>query len=411
MIALVGFLLFIVNIQFPRGHNFDEFHYVPAAKEFLKLGTNRNWEHPPLPKYFIAAGMALDEDRPFGWRWVSCVFGAITLAGMYFWALALFRQERLALFVTFITLCNHMLYVQSRIAMLDIYMMAFLVWALAFFTRAADPATPARAAKRALAAAGVLIGLTTACKWFGMIPWLAILGVIVALKLQFSDRKSFWRKLGYGWIAAWWLLIPAGIYMATFLPLLLLKGTHYGFWDLFLLQGQIWSAQSALKNTHPYLSSWYQWPLISRPIWYAFDHEPGPAGWVRGVLFLGNPLVMWSGLVALGFCAWNWFKEGSRVALLILFFYGVLYLSWAVIPRHVNFYYYYFPAGMSLSLAVAYVFSRYDQESSRRRTLSPYLLGYAALCLGIFVYFFPVLAALRIPTEHFKRFMWFSSWV
>jgi dolichyl-phosphate-mannose--protein O-mannosyl transferase len=30
---------------------------------------------------------------------------------------------------------------------------------------------------------------------------------------------------------------------------------------------------------------------------------------------------------------------------------------------------------------------------------------------GVFVYFFPILAALRIPGEGFRKWMWFRSWV
>ena len=40
---------------------------------------------------------------------------------------------------------------------------------------------------------------------------------------------------------------------------------------------------------------------------------------------------------------------------LILTTYLSLFLAWAIIPRHVAFFYYYYPAGMVLSLALAYV--------------------------------------------------------
>src|SRR5690606_25369354 len=108
----------------------DEYHFVPAAKELVLWNTNRNWEHPPVGKYLIAAGIALDQDRPFGWRWPGTTFGAWTVAGIHVLALVLFRSQSTAVFAALLTLFNQLLYVQSRTAMLDSFMTGFLIWAL-----------------------------------------------------------------------------------------------------------------------------------------------------------------------------------------------------------------------------------------------------------------------------------------
>jgi len=127
-------ILFLVHIDTPTRLNFDESHYVPAARQLLHDGSDPNHEHPPLGKLLIAAGIGLFGDRPLGWRVMSTVFGALTLVGMYLWALALFKDRGLALWAALMTLVNHLLYVQARIAMLDTFMVAFIVWALAALT-------------------------------------------------------------------------------------------------------------------------------------------------------------------------------------------------------------------------------------------------------------------------------------
>ena len=68
--------LFLVYIQFPEKLNFDEFHYIPAARRLLDFSNPKNMEHPPLGKELIAIGMAIFGDQPLGWRFMSTIFGA-----------------------------------------------------------------------------------------------------------------------------------------------------------------------------------------------------------------------------------------------------------------------------------------------------------------------------------------------
>lgn len=128
LLASVALALFSFNLDFPRTVNFDEFHYIPSAKQFLSLTENQNYEHPPLAKELIAIGVGLVGDNPVGWRIMSMVFGVLTLLGMHRLALVLFESPLLAACAAILTLFNQLLYVQSRIAMLDTFMMAFLAW-------------------------------------------------------------------------------------------------------------------------------------------------------------------------------------------------------------------------------------------------------------------------------------------
>jgi dolichyl-phosphate-mannose-protein mannosyltransferase len=83
VIYLFAQIFFLINIQFPVKANFDEFHYVPAAKEIIAMGKVPNTEHPPLGKIFMAIGIAAFGDRPIGWRVMSTVFGALSFVGRY----------------------------------------------------------------------------------------------------------------------------------------------------------------------------------------------------------------------------------------------------------------------------------------------------------------------------------------
>ena len=163
--------LFRWGLDAAREVYFDETWYVPAARTLLKTGEMTRQEHPPLGKLLIAASMALFGDNPIGWRAMSVGFGAATLAAMFAWSLALTRDARQALWATAATLCDGVLYVQSRAAMLDIFLMAFGVMALALVTFSLkERHSPRRAIVLAILS-GVCLGLASACKLSGVFLW------------------------------------------------------------------------------------------------------------------------------------------------------------------------------------------------------------------------------------------------
>jgi dolichyl-phosphate-mannose--protein O-mannosyl transferase len=348
---------------------------------------------------------------------------------MYLWALALFHDGRIAIWVAVITLLNNLLYVQARIGMLDTFMGAFLVWGLAAFTEAWSSRTEAPKAYRLLLFSGVMMGLAMATKWAAVVPWVACLILVGLLRLFQAWSITFlkpagtgpkheefyhlklWSGLSNGRIAIALGLVPLVVYAIPFLPFLFVHRTPaYTLWDLVLMQPKMWDGQLRVVTKHPYMSTWLQWPLLKRPIWYAFDKEGPTKEWVRGVLLLGNPVIMWTGLVAITACLWEWVRSRSRSAFLIVYFYSAFFFCWAVIPRKIAFYYYYYPAGMILGFALAFVFFRWD-GAERDRSREFVRWTFATVVAAFFIYFFPILAGLRIPSETFRKWMWFSTWI
>ena len=105
---------------------FDETWYVPDRARWLKSGEMLHQEHPPLGKLLIAVGLWLFGDNPLGWRAMSALFGAIDACrGLSLDARAASTTSRAALWTAAVTFCNAILFVQARIAMLDIFLMAF----------------------------------------------------------------------------------------------------------------------------------------------------------------------------------------------------------------------------------------------------------------------------------------------
>ena len=97
-VVFVGSLaLFVWGLDAAREIYFDETWYVPTAREILKSGVVLHPEHPPLAKLLIAAGLRMFGDNPIGWRAMSALFGALTLAAVTIWSFALLRDAGQAL--------------------------------------------------------------------------------------------------------------------------------------------------------------------------------------------------------------------------------------------------------------------------------------------------------------------------
>ena len=145
---------------------FDEVHYLPAARELLVLGEFTNREHPLVGKELIALGIALFGDNPWGWRLLPTMFGT----------LALFANMRTLWFATcsrFATLTYGVLlatgfhlFVHARIAMLDIFYLAFL--SVAAWQFAAAVRQPEQGRWR-LALTGIALGLAMGSKWNALV--------------------------------------------------------------------------------------------------------------------------------------------------------------------------------------------------------------------------------------------------
>ena len=407
-------LFFLWNIDSPTTLNFDEFHYIPSARQFLSFTENQNYEHPPFAKEMIALGVKIVGDIPVGWRFMSTIFGSLTIVGMYLIALALFRNHLSGLFVALLTGVNNVTYVQARIGMIDTIMASLLVCAFAaglwaFLPRNESSKNPFFQ-KRLLDLSGVLIGLAVASKWFAVVPFAAFwvfFGFFSFFKWKEIPQHSFGR---WDFVRSL-LILPCVSYFMTFLPYLWVTPNigqnPYNLKDIFFnFQWKIWDGQRRVIGSHPYQSSWFQWPLMNRPIWYFFEASSNPQR-VNGIVCLGNPLVFWGGLVTMNFAFWDFFRSRSFPGFWIVFTYSVLLFSWPFIPRELAFFYYYYPASLILGLSWAYFLLSLTPE---KKLL--WVHGIVLLCATIlFFYFFPLLSGMNISYEKFLDLMWFRVWI
>src|SRR6266566_6465052 len=136
IIFIIAHFALLVGVTTPEKFYFDEVHYVPAARQMLEPVMPQpvlNPMHPPLAKQLIALSIHTFGDGPLGWRYPGVLFGSLAIVAVYLCGLALFAAQGPAIAASLLAFFNQMLFVQSRIAMLDIFSLTFSLFAIAAF--------------------------------------------------------------------------------------------------------------------------------------------------------------------------------------------------------------------------------------------------------------------------------------
>jgi dolichyl-phosphate-mannose--protein O-mannosyl transferase len=411
ILFLGAHLAFLAGVTTPDSFYFDEVHYVPAARQMLAPvmpDPMLNPMHPYLAKQMIALSIKIFGDNPLGWRYPATLFGALALVAVYLCGLALFAAQGPAIAAALIAFSNQMLFVQSRIAMLDIFALAFALFGIAAFMQGYKQARP----QRWFALTGLCFGLATACKWSGLFPLAVAIAIIAAIRLlqgwraQFADgdsgdwyRPGLWPDFRWMHFVACFVLIPSLVYLLPFIPI-------YGFsiTELWEAQRRIFGDNTTSAfSAHTYMSAWPTWPFLIRPVWYLFDKIGDDE--IAAVVCLGNPVVLWAALLAFVVVLRDWIVTRRTEPFLLMAFYLGPYLAWALLPRVVGFIYYYLPSATFASLILVY--------GLRRGNAPRWLLwAFVVLAGASFAAMLPItVASFGTSTETFNRLMLFQNWI
>lgn len=414
LIGLAAEMLFLWGIATPHIIVFDELHYVPAARALIALSGPVNAEHPLVAKELIAAGMLLFGDNSLGWRFMSSLAASATLMSVFAIVWLLYRRVRPALMASIFVLLNFTLYIQARIGMIDGFLAAFTVGGIAA-TLWAMRAPPGKAWPRWVLAS-VLLGLAVATKWAAApyLVYVAVGFVIVRLRDAIRAKRPLrsalsgkdqphWPGLPVIPAIAEMAVVSIATYFLTFAPAFFYKTDAMTLAGLIPFQQQMYALQTQVLPHHNYQSPWWTWPLLIRPIWYLYEPADGAQ---RGILLIGNPALMWSGLLAVAGCLWGWIRARDPKLLFAAMLWAGSYLVWAIIPKSLGFFYYYYLPSIFICIALAAAFDHFGKGR-----FAHWDEGFAIFAFGVAVYFFPIISAAALPNDMaFQHWMWLSTW-
>lgn len=399
--------LCVIRLTIPTAPYFDEVHYLPASRALLDQSEWLNREHPLLGKEIIAAGIALYGDNSFGWRIFSVFAGTVALfafcRAMWFASCSRFA----ALAFGALLASGFALFVHSRIAMLDIFMVGFFavaLWQIAGAMR--EPET----GRRRLAIAGAALGLSMAAKW-NTVPLAVIPGAgFLVLRALAGRRRLLMSRRGMPLpgmtlleAGVWLGVLPLVIYWLTFLPAYFFAANALQPGGFVSLHREIMALQSSVIQPHPYQSNLPDWLLNLRAIWYLYEPVDGAQ---RGILLIGNPLTMLLGLPAMAWCLWAGIVRKRWDALAVFILFAASLLFWAAVNKPVQFYYHYFLPSCFLLAGLALALDALWQRGHRL-----FSGGVLAASLAVFAWFYPILSAAPLAgPQSFNHWMWLDSW-
>jgi dolichyl-phosphate-mannose--protein O-mannosyl transferase len=411
LLFAAGLALYLPRLAVPDTYIFDEVYHAYTAGQYAagnadayvwythspRPGVAYMWNHPPLGIHLIALGIRLWGDHSFGWRFMSALFGALGLVVAFWLARALTGDATVALLATGLLMMDGLYFVQARTGMLDSFGVFFMMSALLLFHRFWT-APPERAGQR-LPWIGLLLGLAIATKWNAAYASLMI-GLAALVRLAWRSRPMTRLVADLAWLAFGLVIVPALIYFLAYVPFLL---TGHSLAQLVELQKQIFYYHSHLKATHPYQSSWWQWPLVIRPVWY---HVQYGKGWMANTYALANPLLHWALLPAVLWLVWWWGRRAEAALLTVVIGFFGQWLPWVLVPR-ISFAYHFLPAVPFGCIALAVALSRLVAHPGPRRWLA---CTYVGLVVAAFVFFYPIYSSLPLKYTSFALRMWLPTW-
>lgn len=386
---LVAFLVFAYHLGVIPHLYFDELHYIPAVTQWLHGMPTKNLEHPLVGKLMMAVFVKIFGDNFFGWRLGSVLFGSLSIFYVYKIAHYYFKEQATSVVIGLLAVFNFWFFVQSRIAMIEIYMMAFFLIAWFYQLRFFEENT-----SKCLYISAIFWGLSIATKWSIVVFFLPALGL-------------FWFR-GYRKQIGYFLLTILGVYYLTFLPYVLVTNeSHLNWYQIFWeMPLKMLELQKSVGGVHVYESKWYTWPWMIKPIWYEYKSLPQQQEF-QGIFMLGNPLQMLIGLLSVlgSLVVWKKIKRPDFKELLFLIL--ISYFLWAVIPRKMTYFYYFFPSAVLYLFLIPMFFEVLFKRSVFHRALLV-LLGAS---VGLFVFFYPVLSGIVTPVSLREHWLWFHSWL
>lgn len=381
LILLLTACLRLYRLDYPNKYVFDEVYHAYTAKEYLNgnkdawspwgkspPGVAFEWLHPPIAKELMTTSMfILHNTDAWAYRLPGTLLGILSVFLVYKLAILLLKNETAALLSAFIFSIDGLVFVQSRTAMNDAYLVAFILLSVIFF------------AKQRYILAAFFMGISVATKWTG------IYFVLFYLPILIYQRQ--FKKLVY------FILIPPVVYLISYTHYFVIG---YNLNDLLELHRQIWWYQTHLKATHAYSSPWWSWPLNLYPVWYFVDYQKNN---IANIFASGNPVVFWVGSASVILTMVEAIKKKAVNLLLILLGFSVFWLPWALSPR-IMFLYHFSPSVPFLSLALGHQLSSILKNKSERK------LALAILILiGLsFILLFPFLTGIPLPRNFVKIF-------
>ncbi|MGH3094706.1 MAG: dolichyl-phosphate-mannose--protein mannosyltransferase [Streptosporangiales bacterium] len=497
-VMVVAGVLRFWDLGNPHAVVFDETYYAKDSLSLLEFGVEHDYAgkdgeandlllggnvhvfkdsgsfivHPQVGKWMIAAGYWLvalgkwafaGDDlawqngvTPLGWRFSAAIVGTLAVLIVARIGRRMTRSTMLGCLAGLLLTVDGLEFVQSRIALLDIFLMFWLVAAFACLVADRD------ATRRKLANLVERRGIGDFGPWLGVRWWRIGAGVCLGLALG-SKWTALWYIAGLGLLTFFWDVGArraagarrpiAGAFKLDWAPavasIVVLSGIVYvASWASWFASDEGWDRHwtstsefgipAALRNwwhyqveiynfhvnldtNHDYQSSPWGWLLLARPVAYYYTSPSGCGAdkCSSAITGIGTPAIWWMAILVLIALIWMWLSHRDWRASALLAGVLVGWVPWLAFPDRTMFFFYALPMLPFIVLGIALVAGwiigpapEPGEPPSNQRQVGTIAVGvYTLLAVGNFLYFLPILTAQVIPYTSWAARMWLPSWI
>lgn len=438
--------------------------------------------HPPAGKWLIAIGMALfGHDNGLGWRFSAALLGTASVLLTFVLAAKLFRSLLLASVAGILLAVEGHHIVMSRVGLLDIFLMFFVLAAFCAlvadrtwarrrlvqelcdrYARLSPPAGTSGRPHGATAQAAWQRAITYG-PWLGLRPWRITAGILLGIAVSVKLSGLAFVAV-FGLLTVWWdanarktagihRWLPGAVVLDGLWAFASIVGvgalTYIGTWAGWLASStgyyRSWGAQNpgilpdwlsslvhyhvqsttfhaGLDSTHNYASSAWIWPFAGRPVSFFYRTDDGISCAAEqcstAILDLPNPLIWWTGLIAMVIILLRWLLVRDWRAGALLAVYTAGQLIWVLWPHRTMFFFYTIAYTPFLILAITYVaglwLARTTPDATGLRSQRAALIGigvFVLVALAVSAYFLPLWTGSPLTLEQWQHRMWFQSWI
>jgi dolichyl-phosphate-mannose--protein O-mannosyl transferase len=384
---------------------FDEVYYVRAAEDYLSGRDPYESTHPPLGKLIIAGGISILGNNPFGWRFAGVLFATLMIPVVFFLGKEISGSWQGGVFSALLLVFDFMHFTMSRMATTETFLVFFTMTSQLFFYKymvsVLDDGWSAPIWYLCAAVFFASLGFST--KWtsaFNLIAQFFILGLLRFgfFKEGYKDQEIINKNVIITVVGTAAIFIL--FYFLTYIPYLSLG---HSLRDVYDRQWSMLNYHAGLEASHDFSSSWWTWPLITKPVWLYFSDLGGDK--VSTISAFGNPVIWWGGFIAIIMLFERVLRKKNPTDIFLLTLFTFQWLPYALFSR-VLFIYHFYPNIPILCVTITNHFFPSYVTKKRKKTWYIYLVG-AAL---VFFIFYPIISGIPVQTWWRNMLRWFGSW-
>ncbi len=393
-LAVLTVSLRLWRLDMVPGFHDSEMYLVPAALNYESTGqaSPDNWYFPPLRHILMYCSISIFGNNPYGWRMRNALFGTLTVLLLYLVGKEVFQDRKIAFLAALLLSVDALHLRYSRVSHGEIVAAAFFLAAVYSVLRAS------RGSAMYLPAAGILLGLASAVKWY-FFPAHLILFIFALSAAFHKSRSEFWPLMA---VTLSFTLLPFSVYTLTFYQWF---GRGYDYSDFISFHLDAYRVMQgltleAMPGFYPdmirhsgNIIGWF-----TKPVLFGYHQWSDGGKGIYDVIMNNFPLVF---LVfpSLAFLLYHSFVRRLRGGILTVVLFLSLYLQFIIAKRPI-WIYSSIPLLPFAYLSVAFLFQSIIGRIKNRWELYYGILVIFIVCWGL--YLFPFVNSFPVPEVIYK---------